>query len=192
MHTRVVTCIHHPSPPQWARPAGGDLPLLRGFPGCLINYPSAIVYQEAEVERRKEKPQNGHCQVEGSISLPAWGWGLERREGEPKDQSYEVCSERKQEHDSPAAGMMWHYTDSTSFTTLAVLKRWQFSLNDLWSLTKHALLSLEVAHFPLVSCISQESHVETSMYGCMYVWCFVPAEILAIFSVEKLEGGYAL
>lgn len=44
-----------PSPCVWVWLAGGDLPLLGGFPGCLINYPSPIVYQEAEVETREER-----------------------------------------------------------------------------------------------------------------------------------------
>lgn len=122
-HLLMLTCIHlHPPPPQhthllpasplapqWAGPAGGDLPQLGGFPGCLINYPSPIVYQEAGAERG-EKAQNGHCQVEGSISLPAWGWGLGRewgRESE-KDQSREVCLERREEHEFPGS---WGWCD---------------------------------------------------------------------------------
>lgn len=57
--------------------AGGDLPLLGGFPGCLINYPTPIVYQEAREEQ--EKAQNGHCQV-GGIHFPgSSAWGVARR-----------------------------------------------------------------------------------------------------------------
>lgn len=60
MHLSMCTCTRthtstHPSPFERARLAGGDLPLLGGFPGCLINYPSPIVYQEAEVETRGER-----------------------------------------------------------------------------------------------------------------------------------------
>lgn len=54
-HTSAHTHTRAPSPFECARLAGGDLPLLGGFPGCLINYPSPIVYQEAEVETRGER-----------------------------------------------------------------------------------------------------------------------------------------
>lgn len=84
--------------------AGGDLPLLGGFPGCLINYPTPIVYQEAREEQ--EKAQNGHCQV-GGIHFPgSSAWGVARRgEKDRETGAVEQRGEEREECGSLAAGI---------------------------------------------------------------------------------------
>lgn len=73
--TYILTHIYLPLP-SLANWAGGRWPsLLRGFPGCLINYPSAIVYREAEVERRLKMAT---VRWRDPFPCQCGGWGLGR------------------------------------------------------------------------------------------------------------------
>lgn len=121
--------------------AGGDLPLLGGFPGCLINYPTPIVYQEAREEQ--EKAQNGHCQV-GGIHFPgSSAWGVARR-GKRKTErpglwSREERRDReREERGSLAAGIRWYYR-LWQFLPFMILK-WQWVIFRTFLPTYYRLL----------------------------------------------------
>lgn len=119
----IDTHISSHPPPLFSEAglAGGDLLLLRGFPGCLINYPAPIVYQEAGEEQRRLKMAT--VRWRDPFPCQCWGWtdgrvvgGLQAQSGRERQSGRGggACVERKrEEHCSLAAGMIWHYNAVT-------------------------------------------------------------------------------